>query len=204
MAMGTRRDRRLRGRPKPPGDCHAYTRSRSRPDAPYRIWLCSCLMRLPTVAALAAVLAAAQIVDNARISGTVHDSSGARIAGAKISVRSETTEWVLSLLSSNEGEYVTSPLPPGDYELKVEATRFSPLVQHVHLEVAQRESIDVTLKLGTGNEAIEVKGAIPLLEAESSTLSNERTETAVQNLPLNGRNFAELMGLTAGVMDINT
>jgi hypothetical protein len=156
------------------------------------------------VAVLCAVGTAAQIVDTARISGTVRDPSGARIAAAKISVRSETTEWALSLLSSNEGGYITPPLPPGDYELKVEANRFSPLIQHVHLEVAQRESIDVTLKLGKANEAIEVKGAATLLEAESSTLSNERAETAVKNLPLNGRNFAKLMGLTAGVMDVNT
>lgn len=161
-------------------------------------------MKFLFLTALLASGAAAQIVDTGRISGIVQDSSGARIASAKISVRSETTGSAIALLSSNEGAYVTPPLPPGDYELKVGAIGFSPLILHVHLEVAQHASVPVTLNVGAASEALEVKGAAPLLEAESSTLSNERTETAVKNLPLNGRNFAELMGLTAGVINVHT
>jgi hypothetical protein len=161
-------------------------------------------MRLLVIAALLAPSAAAQIVDTARISGIVHDASGGRVVSAKIMVRHDNTEAAVALLSSNEGEYVTPPLPPGDYELKVEAIGFSPFIRHVHLEVAQRALIDAVLNVGAANETMEVRGVAPLLEGESSTLSNERTETAVKNLPLNGRNFAELMGLTAGVVDVNT
>jgi hypothetical protein len=146
----------------------------------------------------------AQIVDVARISGLVQDASGARIASAKVTVRSQATEWTLSVLTSNEGVYVTPPLVPGSYELRVEATGFAPRIQQVRLEVAQHLSADVTLNVGAANETIEVKGSAPLLETESSALSNERTEDAVRDLPLNGRNFAELMGLTAGVMNVHT
>jgi hypothetical protein len=161
-------------------------------------------MKLLFVAAFLASGAAAQIVDTSRISGIVQDSSGARVAAASISVRSETTGSVVALLSSNEGAYATPPVPPGDYELKVEANGFSPLIQHLHLEVAQHASRDFTLNVGAANEALEVKGVPPILEADSSALSNERTETAVRNLPLNTRNFAELMGLTAGVINVHT
>src|SRR5258708_2128940 len=134
---------------------------------------------------LLASSAAAQIVDTARISGVVRDSSGARIPSAKISLRSEATGSALSLLSSSEGLYVTPPLSPGDYELQIEASGFSSVIQHVHLELAQRLSTDFTLNLGPTNETVEVKAVAPLLEAESSALSNERTETDVKNLPLN-------------------
>ena len=161
-------------------------------------------MRFGVIAALLVSISAAQIVDTARISGTVRDASGARIALAKISVRSETTEAAVAILSSNDGSYVSPPLPPGDYEVRMEASGFSPLVRHIRLEVAQRAPLDAVLSVGAASETLEVRAVSPLLEAESSTLSNERSETAVKNLPLNGRNFAELMGLTAGVVDVNT
>jgi hypothetical protein len=148
--------------------------------------------------------ATAQIVDTAHISGVIRDASGGRIGSATVSVRSEATGSSFSLRSNSEGLYITPPLPPGDYELKVQAAGFSSLIQHIHLEVAQRASIDFSLKVGPTNETVEVKAAIALLESESSALSNERTEADIQNLPLNGRNFAELMGLTAGVFDTNT
>src|SRR5205814_7246008 len=86
--------------------------------------------------------AVAQIVDTARISGMIHDASGGRIPGAKVSLRSETTGLSSSLHSNSAGLYITPPLPPGAYELKVQATGFSSLIQHIRLEVAQRASVD--------------------------------------------------------------
>jgi Carboxypeptidase regulatory-like domain/TonB dependent receptor len=148
--------------------------------------------------------AAAQIVDTARITGVIRDSSGARISSATVSFRSEATGLSFSLRSNSEGLYITPPLSPGNYELKVQAAGFSSLIQRVHIELAQRASVDFTLNVGAVNEIVEVRAAAPLLESESSALSNERTEADVENLPLNGRNFAELMGLTAGVVDTNT
>jgi hypothetical protein len=149
-------------------------------------------------------IATPQIVDTARISGVIRDASGARVANAHIALRSGTTEWALSLPDINEGRFSTPPLSPGDYELRVEAVGFSPLVRHIHLEVTQSASIELTLKIGPANETVEVEGASPLVDAESSTLSNERTGSAIRNLPLNGRNFTELMGLTAGVVNTHT
>ena len=148
--------------------------------------------------------ATAQIVDTARISGVIRDSSGARISSATVSFRNQATGSSFGLRSNSEGLYITPPLAPGDYELKVQAVGFSSLIQQVHLELAQRASVDFTLNVGPTNETVEVRAPAPLLESESSTLSNERTEVDVVNLPLNGRNFAKLMGLTAGVVATNT
>ena len=86
----------------------------------------------------------------------------------------------------------------------VDAAGFSPIVRHIHLEVTQSASVELILKIGPANETVEVEGAPPLVDAESSTLSNERTGSAIRNLPLNGRNFTELMGLTAGVVNTHT
>jgi len=86
----------------------------------------------------------------------------------------------------------------------VEAKGFAPLIRQVHVEVAQHPSVDVALNLGAANETIEVRAAAPLLESESSTLSNDRSEKDVRDLPLKVRNFAELMGLTAGVINVHT
>jgi hypothetical protein len=155
-------------------------------------------------AVLAVPIATPQIVDTARISGVIRDASGARVANAHIALRSGTTEWAISLPDINEGRFSTPPLSPGDYELRVEAVGFSPLVRHIHLEVTQSASVELTLKIGPANETVEVEGAPPLVDAESSTLSNERTGSAIRNLPLNGRNFTELMGLTAGVVNTHT
>jgi hypothetical protein len=96
------------------------------------------------------------------------------------------------------------PASPGDYELRVEAVGFSPLVRHIHLEVTKSALVELTLKIGPANETVEVEGGPPLVDAESSTLSNERAGSAIRNLPLNGRNFTELMGLTAGVVNTHT
>src|SRR5438105_2696672 len=71
--------------------------------------------------------AAAQIVDTARISGVVRDSSGDRISSALVSFRSLATGSAFGLHSTSEGLYITPPLPPGDYELKVQAVGFSSL-----------------------------------------------------------------------------
>ena len=162
------------------------------------------MKRFSVVLVLLAKLSVGQSVDTARVTGVVHDSSGAVISAAKVSVRSDATGSTYTVQSDGQGLYVTPPLPPGDYGVKFEAPGFSATIERLHLEVAQKATLDVTLTLGATQQTVEVQATAPLLEAETSTLSNVRTETAVKNLPLNGRNFAELMGLTAGVVDAHT
>jgi hypothetical protein len=142
----------------------------------------------------------AQTVDTGRISGVINDSSGATVAAAVVTVQNEATGLSEKLLSDSHGLFVTPPLAAADYDVAVEARGFAKVVEHVHLEVAQRVSVDIKLTPGSITESITVEASAAQLATETSTLSNLRTETAVQNLPMNGRNFAELMGLTAGVV----
>ncbi|MGD0617123.1 MAG: carboxypeptidase regulatory-like domain-containing protein [Bryobacteraceae bacterium] len=142
----------------------------------------------------------AQIVDSGRISGTVQDSSGGVIANAGVLLQNDATGLTDKAVTNGEGLFVSQPLPPAEYSVVVAQSGFARVVQHVHLEVGQRASITLVLTPGKASETVNVEANAPLLGTETSTLSNLRTETAVQNLPLDGRNFAELVDLSAGVV----
>ncbi len=141
----------------------------------------------------------AQIVDRGIISGVVRDNSGAVIAGAHVAMRNTGNGLATQTFTDSEGLYVSPPLPPGEYNVEVELPGFTTVVEPVRLEVAQRVAVDVTLVVGKSRQTITVQATTTLLQTETSTLSNLLTETAVKNLPLNIRNFAQLMGLAAGV-----
>jgi len=142
----------------------------------------------------------AQTVDTARISGVVRDTSGAVVASAIVTVRNQATGWAEKLVSDPSGHFVSPPLPAAEYDVEVLSPGFAKVVEHLRLEVAQRADLELKLSPGNVKESVTVEAEAAQLDSDSSTLSNVRTETAVQNLPMNGRNFAELMGLTAGVV----
>ncbi len=141
-----------------------------------------------------------QTLDTGRISGVVHDSSGGVIVGAIVTVQNKGTNWSEKLVSDNQGLFVTPPLAPAEYDVAVVAPGFAELVEHVRVEVSQRASLDFQLVPGDLQQAVTVQASAAQLTTETSTLSSLRSERAVQNLPMNGRNFAELMGLAAGVV----
>jgi len=146
----------------------------------------------------------AQIVETGTITGIVHDKSGAVIASAQVTISNAATGLANNSVTDSEGLYVSPPLPPGDYSVEVEAAGFSKLQEHVRLEVGQRVAADGILSVGEANQTVTVEATAQLLESETSTVSNLRTEEAVKDLPLNGRNFAELLGLGAGVVPAQT
>lgn len=146
----------------------------------------------------------AQIVETGIITGAVKDNTGAVIPNSQVRVQNAGTGLTTNTTSDSQGIYVSPPLHPGDYNVVVEAPGFSKVVEHVRLEVGQRAAADITLAVGTTAETIEVQATGTLLETESSSVANLRTEEAVKDLPLNGRNFTELLGLGAGVVPAQT
>jgi hypothetical protein len=146
----------------------------------------------------------AQIVETGTITGVVHDKSGAVIASAHVTIRNAATGLANNSVTDSQGLYVSPPLPPGDYNVVFEAAGFSKLQEHVRLEVGQRTAVEAVLVVGQTTQTVTVEATNQLLESESSTVSNLRTEEAVKDLPLNGRNFAELLGLGAGVVPAQT
>jgi len=161
---------------------------------------------LSTVAFFVLIASAlqAQIVETGIITGEVKDNTGAVIPNAHVIVLNTNTGLKSNTSSDSQGIYVSPPLHPGDYNVVVEAPGFSKVAEHVRLEVGQRVNADITLAVGTTAETIEVQDTSQLLDSESSNVGNLRTEEAVKDLPLNGRNFTELLGLGAGVVPAQT
>lgn len=153
--------------------------------------------------ALAAALSA-QIVETGVITGVVRDNTGAIIQKAHVTVRNDSTGLTTKTATDTQGVFVSPPLNPGNYSIEVEFPGFSAALAHVRLEVGHRVSADVDLKIGAAAETVEVQAVGELLETESSSVSNLRTEEQVKDLPLNGRNFAQLVGLGAGAVPSQT
>jgi hypothetical protein len=139
-------------------------------------------------------------VEKGLITGLVKDSTGAVINKAQVTLRNTASGLAIVTSTNGEGIYVSPPLDSGNYDVKIEAPGFTGVLKHVRLEVAQRISADANLAPGGATETVQVEATTVQFDTETSTVSNIRTEQAVHDLPLNGRNFAELLGLGAGVV----
>src|SRR4051812_15209259 len=138
-------------------------------------------------------------VDRGEIVGTVTDPSGARISGAQITLMNLQTGQSIHLTTDNEGTYSAKLLKIGTYAVSANRQGFETTVQ-VGVDVAVNQSVrvDLVLKLGSASETVQVTGAAPLLQTESSSLGTVETERRISELPLNGRNFIQLAYLGPG------
>jgi hypothetical protein len=130
---------------------------------------------------------------------TVKDQTGAIVANAKITVTDVERGIHLETTTNDSGEYVAGPLRVGRYTVTVEQAGFKKAVTPpVDLDVQQRIALNIALQVGQISESIEVTARTPLLETETSELGQVVDNKRMANLPLNGRNFAQLALLTAG------
>jgi hypothetical protein len=137
--------------------------------------------------------------DAGTVAGTVQDPSGAAVVGAKVVVRNVNVGSEFNTTSDSRGEFVASPLRIGRYTVSVEHPGFKLAVSDVvELQVQQRVVVDIRLQVGSMQERIEVAARAPQLERETSELGQVVGSHEVANLPLNGRNFAQLAILTTG------
>ena len=137
--------------------------------------------------------------DAGTIVGVVRDPSGAVVQGAKVTVEDVDRGVQMTLSTNDQGEYVASPLHIGRYKVTVEKMGFKKAVSEVvELNVQGRVAINMTLQVGQISEVVVVTGAAPLLETETSELGQVVDPKRVSNLPLNGRNFAQLALLSPG------
>ena len=155
------------------------------------------------LASLLLVLALAPPVwaqkDAGAIVGLVRDPSGAVVAGAKVTVTDVDHGQDFVATTNEAGEYVASPLRVGRWIVTVEHEGFKKTVSSpVEINVQDRVAVNVTLQVGQIYEKVMVTGAAPLLETETSELGQVVDSKRVANLPLNGRNFAQLALLSAG------
>jgi Carboxypeptidase regulatory-like domain/TonB dependent receptor-like, beta-barrel len=137
--------------------------------------------------------------DTGSIVGTVKDQSGAVVAGAKVTVTDLERGQNFTATTNDAGDYVAGPLRVGRYTVTVEKGGFKKAVSEaVDLDVQQRIAVNISLEIGRQTEQILVTGTAPLLETETSELGQVVDRKRVSNLPLNGRNFAQLALLSTG------
>ncbi len=134
----------------------------------------------------------------ADILGTVADSTGAIIPGANVTVLNVDTHDKRTAQSNASGDYSFNLLQPGHYSVTVQATGFKATTQTLAVEAGDRARADVHLEIGSESETVTVEALTPLLQADNATVSSTVSEAAVQDLPLNGRNFVQLVQTVPG------
>ncbi|MBZ5595726.1 MAG: carboxypeptidase regulatory-like domain-containing protein [Acidobacteriia bacterium] len=142
---------------------------------------------------------------HATINGTVTDSSGAVIAGAEISIRSLQTGQVTRLTTMTEGNYSVPFLPVGAYDITASHSGFSTETRTgVGLTADQVATVSFMLKVGELTSAVEVKSEATEIDTTTGAIGQVINERAVVELPLNGRNPAELVYTVPGAAAANT
>ena len=136
-----------------------------------------------------------------RILGTVFDQSGGTIAGATVSIIDTERGITRTLTTDDAGEYNAPNLTPGNYTVRAEAKGFKKLErQSIVLEVGKEVRIDITVQPGASEQTVTVTEAVPLVETTTATLGGTLENKEIADLPLNGRDYQNLMGLRPGVM----
>jgi hypothetical protein len=136
----------------------------------------------------------------ATILGTVKDDSGAVLPGVSVSVRHLDTGTVRAIVSDDAGRYHAPNLALGEYEIQAELAGFQTAVRSgVKLSLGQEAVVDFTMKVGELSEKVVVSGEAPLVQTTSSTLTALVDDKKIRDLPLNGRDFSQLVTMQAGV-----
>src|SRR5215469_13195088 len=137
----------------------------------------------------------------ASITGTITDTSGAAIPGASVNARSNGTGVTRTTTSDNQGRYNLPDLAIGDYDVQSAKMGFqSVLRKGVVLTVGAQPVVDFQLPVGQTQETVNVQASVSQVETETSTLSSLVGESQMRELPLNGRNFEQLILLAPGAI----
>src|ERR1700722_5721943 len=136
-----------------------------------------------------------------RIIGNVHDQSGAAVAGAALTVTDLQRGIVRNVTTDDSGGYVVSNLEPGVYSVRAEAKGFKSVERRdILIEVATDVTVEIPLSPGDVKETIVVTSEVPLVNTTSSVLGGTLSNKEINDLPLNGRNYENLLQLRPGVV----
>ena len=135
-----------------------------------------------------------------RILGNVTDQTGAVIPGVTVTIRDVDRGVARTLVTDEAGIYNAPNLQPGTYSVRAELSGFAPVErQNIKLEVGQDIRIDAVLKPGQQNELVTVQAEGALVETNNAELGGTIANAVINDLPLNGRNFENLLDLRPGV-----
>ncbi|MFZ0808942.1 MAG: carboxypeptidase-like regulatory domain-containing protein [Candidatus Sulfotelmatobacter sp.] len=164
-------------------------------------WMAASRVVLAVLVALLFSLSATAQSTAGRILGTVTDQSGAAVAGATVVVTDIQRNTSRTLSTDDTGSYVAADLTPGSYKVRVEAKGFKSIERpNVQIEVATDVRSDFSLRPGQVTEVMTIMEEVPLVNSTSSTLGGTLSNKEINDLPLNGRNYENLLQLRPGVV----
>ena len=137
---------------------------------------------------------------NAALTGTVSDPTGAVIARATVNLTQTGTQVKRSAVTNEAGQFTVPALPPATYRVTVEAQGFKTYAQDVTLLADQNGTLQVQMQLGTASETVTVESTATLVNTVTPVIGQVIERSRVVELPLNGRNAADLTRLVAGAV----
>ncbi len=140
----------------------------------------------------------------AEITGRIADASKAVAAGATVTAVNIDKHTTRATTSNEQGYYTFNSLDPGNYQVSVQLTGFKTVTREgIKLDVNQNLRLDFELQVGQLNEKVEVVGEVAALETNTAQLGTVVTAEKIADLPLNARNFSQMLTLTPGASPIS-
>jgi hypothetical protein len=146
---------------------------------------------------IAAATAMAQQTES-RILGTITDQAGGVLPGVAVTATSASTGAARTTVTNAEGRFTITNLGPGEYRLRIELSGFAPADRQVTLGVGDTKPVHVALNVAGLSEAVTVAGEATVLDTTSARIGVNVSPEEIASLPVNGRNFANLMTLATG------
>src|SRR5271168_743691 len=147
-----------------------------------------------TLVLLFSFYSAGQAVSSASMHGTVTDAKGAAVVGAQIKATQTAIGQSRSTVSGSDGSYDLPNLPVGPYQLEITAGNFEKYEQKgLVLQVGENPLINAVMKVGSASETIEVTADVATVETRETSVSTVIDQRSIVDLPLNGRQAAELV-----------
>jgi len=154
---------------------------------------------------LALVVTASAQTATGEVNGTVSDPNGAAVPGAVVKLINQATKAETEVTTNQSGFFTFVNIKPASYTLIVEVKGFKKtLTNPFTLGVSETVTQNVALSVGEMSEVVEIAAGSELVQSSSSELGSVISERTVQDLPLNGRNFTQLLTLTPGVTPVST
>ena len=136
-----------------------------------------------------------------RILGSISDQSGASVAGATVTITDVQRGTARTVTTDPSGDYVAPELQPGVYKVRAEAKGFKSVERpNIAVEVAEDVRVDLALPTGQVSETVVVTDEVALVNSTSATLGGTLSNAEINDLPLNGRNYENLLQLRPGVI----
>jgi hypothetical protein len=138
----------------------------------------------------------------ATILGNVTDSTGAAISKAEVTVTNTQTNISVVVTTTDSGAYTVPQLIPGTYSVIIKVAGFQTAsIPNLQVSAGDRRRADASMVVGGASETVEITTTAPVLQTDTSSIASNLSQRAVQDLPLNGRNYISLVQITPGATE---